>query len=77
MEYYLKEVKPELPTLAFSPDAEFPVTYAEMGMLQYILTRPIKEDIEIEGGGAFNSVPSSAKVSLPLQMEEALKKSHL
>ena len=74
MEYYLKEVKPELPTLAFSPDAEFPVTYAEMGMLQYILTRPIKEDIEIEGGGAFNSVPSSAKVSLPLEMEEALKK---
>lgn len=74
MEYYLKEVKPELPTLAFSPDAEFPVTYAEMGMLQYILTRPITEDIEIEGGGAFNSVPSSAKVSLPSALEEELKK---
>lgn len=74
MEYYLKEVKPELPTLAFSPDAEFPVTYAEMGMLQYILTRPVTDEIEIEGGGAFNSVPSSAKVSLPGAMEENLKK---
>lgn len=74
MQYYFSEVKPELPTVAFSPDAEFPLTYAEMGMLQYTLTKTITEDIQIEGGGAFNSVPSSAKVVLDADLEEALKK---
>lgn len=39
MDYYLNQVKPELPTVAFSPDAEFPVTYAEKGMLQFTLTK--------------------------------------
>lgn len=73
MDYYLNEVKPEMPTVAFSPDSHFPVTFAELGMLQYTLTRDIDEDLEIEGGSAFNSVPSSAKVTLPAAMEEALK----
>ncbi len=48
MQYYLNEVKPELPTAAFSPDAEFPLTYAEMGLLQYTLTRPISDEVKIE-----------------------------
>ena len=74
MAYYLNEVKPELPTLAFSPDSHFPVTYAEMGLLQYTLTRQISEVIEIEGGGAFNSVPSKAKVVLNAELAEALEK---
>ena len=69
MDYYLNQVKPELPTVAFSPDAEFPLTYAEMGMLQYTLTRPITEKIRIEGGSAFNSVPSSAEIVLPADLE--------
>lgn len=73
MDYYLKEVKPEMPTVAFSPDSHFPVTYAELGMLQYTLTKEISEDLEIEGGSAFNSVPSSAKVSLPASFEAALR----
>lgn len=73
MQYYHDVVKPELPTIAFSPDAEFPVTFAEMGMLQYTLTREISENIEIEGGSAFNSVPSSAKVTLSAELEEDLK----
>ena len=73
MNYYLNEVKPELPTMAFSPDSEFPVTYAEMGLLQYTLSRQITETIEIEGGSAFNSVPSSAKVTLPADMKAALE----
>lgn len=74
MDYYLNKVKPELPTLAFSPDSEFPVTYAELGMLQYTLTRPLTEDLEIEGGNAFNAVPSIAKVALPAELGETLKK---
>ena len=74
MQYYLNEVKPELPTAAFSPDAEFPRTYAEMGLLQYTLTRPISDEVKIEGAGAFNSVPSSASVILPAALSEAVEK---
>ncbi len=74
MNYYINEVKPELPTMAFSPDSEFPVTYAEMGLLQYTLTRKISEKIEIEGGSAFNSVPSSAKVVLDAKYADELAK---
>lgn len=73
MAYYLNEVKPELPTIAFSPDSHFPVTYAEMGLLQYTLTREISENLEIEGGNAFNSVPSKASVVLDAKYTEALE----
>lgn len=73
MDYYLNEVKPELPTIAFSPDSHFPVTYAEMGMLQFRLERPVSENIEIKGGNAFNSVPSKAQVILPAAMENDVK----
>lgn len=73
MNYYLNEVKPEMPTMAFSPDSEFPLTYAEMGLLQYTLTRDITEKIEIEAGSAFNSVPSSANVVLSAEMKADLE----
>ncbi len=73
MDYYLREVKPQLPDLAFSPDAEFPVTYAEMGMLQFTLERPVTEDICLKGGSAFNSVPSSARAVLPAELEEDVR----
>jgi len=74
MQYYLNEVKPQLPTMAFSPDSEFPLTYAEMGLLQYTLKRPLTENIEISGGSAFNSVPSSAKVVLAETLESDVRK---
>lgn len=74
MGYYLNEVKPELPTIAFSPDSDFPVTYAEMGLLQYTLTRQISEKLEIEGGNAFNSVPSKASVVLDDKYAEELER---
>ncbi len=73
MAYYLKEVKPELPTVAFSPDSRFPVIYAEKAMLQFVLTRDLSEAIEIEGGSAFNSVPSSARIKLPAAMEAEVR----
>ncbi|MEG2530098.1 MAG: dipeptidase PepV [Anaerovoracaceae bacterium] len=73
MDYYMNTVKPELPTCAFSPDSSFPVTYAEMGILQYTLSKKLSEDISISGGNAFNAVPSSAQVLLPMSLEEELK----
>ncbi|MGF6375617.1 succinyl-diaminopimelate desuccinylase [Clostridiales Family XIII bacterium PM5-7] len=74
MEYYAKNVKPEYPTCAFSPDAEFPVTYAEKGILQYSVKKTLTETIQISGGNAVNSVPSSAQVVLPASILDDLVK---
>lgn len=73
MNHYINVVKPQLPTIAFSPDSNFPLTYAEKGLLQFTLTREISETIEVEGGSAFNSVPSSVKIALDGKYEEALQ----
>lgn len=73
MNYYMNVVKPELPTIAFSPDSNFPLTYAEKGLLQFNLTHAISEDIQIEGGSAMNSVPSFAKIALDAKHAEAVK----
>ncbi|MDK2818647.1 MAG: Sapep family Mn(2+)-dependent dipeptidase [Spirochaetota bacterium] len=48
----------EIPSIGFTPDSKFPVIYAEKGLWQVVLTGK-GEDININGGGAFNSVPNS------------------
>ena len=48
----------EIPSIGFTPDSNFPVIYAEKGLWQVILTAK-GEDIIINGGGAYNSVPAS------------------
>ncbi|MFI3225902.1 MAG: dipeptidase PepV [Clostridia bacterium] len=60
MDYYTKVVQPIMPDVAFSPDASFPVTYAEKGILQYKLETSFDGDAKIYGGNAFNAVPSIA-----------------
>lgn len=52
---YIK--KEELPTIGFTPDSNFPVIYAEKGLLQVIFTGK-GENISLKGGGVFNAVPS-------------------
>lgn len=47
----------ELPTLGFTPDSNFPVIYAEKGLLQVNFTGK-GENITIKGGEAYNSVPT-------------------
>jgi predicted dipeptidase len=49
--------KEEIPTMGFSPDARFPVTYAEKGLLQLQLECPNARGIRLVGGSAFNAVP--------------------
>jgi predicted dipeptidase len=52
-------VREEMPGLGFSPDARFPVTYAEKGLLQLRLEAPNESRIRLSGGSAFNAVPDS------------------
>ncbi|MGX5377547.1 M20 family metallopeptidase [Ligilactobacillus sp. LYQ135] len=47
-------------TLGFSPDAEFPVTYAEKGLQQAYLIGPGTNQLFVDDKGAFNAVPAQA-----------------
>ena len=49
--------KEEMPDFGFSPDARFPVTYAEKGLLQLRLEGVNESGIRLTGGSAFNAVP--------------------
>jgi acetylornithine deacetylase/succinyl-diaminopimelate desuccinylase-like protein len=49
--------KEELPGMGFSPDARFPVTYAEKGLLQLQLEGSNESGLILTGGSAFNAVP--------------------
>ncbi|MDI6694211.1 MAG: M20 family metallopeptidase [Anaerolineales bacterium] len=50
----------EIPTSGFTPDAKFPLIYAEKGLLQATLEAPTEQGIHLSGGSAFNAVADSA-----------------
>ena len=64
MDYYFGKKKAEFPQIAFTPDADFPLKYAEKGLLQYSLKMKITDEITLYGGNAVNSVPEKASVCL-------------
>ena len=45
--------------MGFSPDSEFPLIYAEKGVLQCTLRSDNKSNLHFSGGSAFNAVPDS------------------
>lgn len=49
--------KEEVPTLGFTPDAEFPMIHAEKGLLQSKLKSESSGKLVLSGGNAFNAVP--------------------
>ena len=51
-----KEIE-ELPDMGFSPDARFPLIYAEKGLLQLYLEGKNESGLRLSGGSAFNAVP--------------------
>ncbi|SEM91191.1 dipeptidase, putative [Ligilactobacillus sp. WC1T17] len=53
--------KEESITQGFSPDASFPVTYAEKGLQQAYLVGPGSDEITVDTGSAFNAVPDRAE----------------
>lgn len=64
MFYYFHELKKEIPTYGFSPDANFPVIYAEKGMFNIHLSKKVSTRglISISGGVATNAVISRCKL---------------
>ncbi|MCT4620869.1 MAG: M20 family metallopeptidase [Marinisporobacter sp.] len=68
-EYKKKE---KMPDYGFTPDADFPLIYAEKGLLQVNLVAKNETNIRLEGGDAYNSVPS--KISYQTKDAESLAK---
>lgn len=63
--------KEEHPTMGFTPDADFPLIYAEKGLIEYTLSSA--GDAQLTGGTAFNAVPASAETPADDKVEQALK----
>ena len=68
MKYYLSRVEDDLPDCGFTPDGDFPVIYAEMGILVFDVIKKLPpsagkglELSSIKGGTAANSVPDYAR----------------
>ncbi len=65
--------KEESITMGFAPDAEFPLIYAEKGLLQAHLIGPGTTEFSLRAGGALNVVPDRASyASNQLWMRMAL-----
>ena len=63
----------EIPTLGFTPDSRFPLTYAEKGLLQVVLEAANDTELRLSGGNAFNAVPDTAVYQGPRQAELAVE----
>ena len=52
----------EHPTFGFTPDADFPLVYAEKGLVEYDLSADCGDSVELIGGTAYNAVAASAAI---------------
>lgn len=61
MDYYV--ANEECPSYGFTPDADFPLIYGEMGILEvdFVIDLPESETLKISGGEASNAVPDYCK----------------
>lgn len=67
MDYYFKHEK--APSMAFTPDADFPVIHGEKGIIVFDLVKELKDNkgiklVELKGGNAPNMVPDNAMAKL-------------
>lgn len=62
----------EKPSFGFTPDSQFPMIYAEKGLLQAKLKSKNSSEITFSAGNAFNAVPDKA-VYNDIKVEEVVK----
>lgn len=81
IKYYFTKENP--PTMAFTPDADFPVIYGEKGIIVFDLVQRLKtfgskglEIQELKGGNAPNMVPDSAYAVLKLEDKNEFKRKY-
>ena len=68
MEHYFHTLKKPVPTYGFSPDSDFPLIYAEKGIITFNVSKEIKIPglISISGGVASNAVIEKCDVKFEL-----------
>lgn len=52
----------EHPTFGITPDADFPLLFAEKGLVEYDLTADDAEVVDFQGGTAYNAVAAAASI---------------
>lgn len=79
MDYYFKHENP--PTMAFTPDADFPVIHGEKGIIVFDLVQKINSKEcggiklkDISGGNAPNMVPDHAEIVLEVEDSSDIEK---
>ncbi|WP_291255577.1 dipeptidase PepV [Fusobacterium sp.] len=77
MEHYFGTLKMPQPTLAFTPDSNFPVTFAEKGIVRVRLKNSYSTlaNVSLSGGNAFNSVPERCELTIPVDYLEGVAES--
>ncbi|MGY0395413.1 dipeptidase PepV [Fusobacterium sp. SYSU M8A802] len=77
MEHYFGTLKMPQPTLAFTPDSNFPVTFAEKGIVRVRLKNNYStlDNVSLSGGNAFNSVPERCELTIPVDYLEGVAES--
>ena len=66
--------KEEHPTFGFTPDADFPLLYAEKGLVEYHLIAKDAEAADFKGGTAYNAVADKASVPYTDEIAAAMDK---
>ena len=74
MKHYFEKLQMPHPAVSFTPDSEFPVTFAEKGILRALFKVKTDADITVKAGNVFNAVPESATITLPLSYKEAVER---
>ena len=66
MEHYFQTLKKKQPTYGFSPDSAYPLTYAEKGIIGFVVKANINlpQVVSMKGGVASNSVIEKCEVLL-------------
>lgn len=81
MEHYFKTLKKPQPTLGFSPDSDYPLIFAEKGIIGFEVKKDIDfpELISLHGGVAHNAVIETCEVEVkdPKPFIEYLKKENI
>jgi succinyl-diaminopimelate desuccinylase len=72
IENYFNLYKMPQPSVAFTPDANFPLIFAEKGILRLDFRKKINtiNEMNFQGGTAVNSVPEKATFKLPMKSLE-------
>jgi len=66
--------KEEHPSFGFTPDADFPLLFAEKGLVEYTLKSAEAKSARLIGGTALNAVPARAETDYDVETERALKR---